>query len=404
MRTRVFLILILPILALEACLPGQTPGISTNTPTPGILASTQTEMVAVRPVIIPPDLPIVSAPNLIHIKFQDAYNGWGVSVNSDGLLLRTVDGGATWLNATPPDMPRIGYSSILEVLNTNDVWVLVPNEDYFTGVLFSTNDGGLTWISVDVPFGGASLQFLDARTGRAMADRGVGLGSNAVEMFQTSDGGATWHSVFNNDPTRSDSTDSLPLSGIKNGMTFLDGDSGWVTGTRPMAGDIYLFVTHDGGATWEQQVIPLPAGYDSYEYYPQAPVFFGNEGFLSLMIYLPETVELTFIISHDGGNNWNGDPLNAGRMILPGQASFGDTQHGWCWDGGLNLFYTTDGSQTWKEMTSSLDLSGRLAQMEFVPGPADQFTGWALTNVDESGQSQLFKTTDNGSTWMQLVP
>ena len=52
-----------------------------------------------------------------------------------------------------------------------------------------------------------------------------------MELFQTSDGGATWLSVYNNDPTRPDSSNSLPLSGIKNGMTFLDANTGWVTGT-----------------------------------------------------------------------------------------------------------------------------------------------------------------------------
>lgn len=405
MRIRFFLILLLTILALEACLPAQTPGIPTgaiNSLTP---ASTQIQATAIPTITIPPpDLPIVSSPNLIHIKFLDPNNGWGVSVNGSGLLLRTVDGGATWLNASPPGKPRIGYSTVLDVLNNYTVWVLVPNEDFFTGMLYHTIDGGLTWTSADVPFGGASLQFLDKTIGRAMADRGVGLGSNAVEFFQTSDGGVTWRSVFNNDPSRSDSSDSLPFSGIKNGMIFLDANTGWVTGTRPMAGDIYLFATHDGGAGWAQQTIPLPAGYDSYQYYPQAPFFINNEGFLPLMIYLPESTEFTFFISHDGGNTWNGNPQDAIRMIPPGQFSFADALHGWSWDGGLKIYYTTDGSQTWTEVSSSLDLSGRLAQMEFVPGTSGRFIGWALTSVDESGHSQLFMTTDDGVTWTLLVP
>ncbi len=405
MRIRVFLILLMPILALEACLPGQTPGIPTGTFNPVTPASTQTQTAAIPTITVPPpDLPTVSSPNLIHIKFLDPNNGWGVSVNGNGLLLRTVDGGTTWLNATPPDMTGIGYSTVLDVLNNNTVWVLVPNEDFFTGVLNHTIDGGLTWTSVDVPFGGAGLQFLDTTTGRAMADRGVGLGSNAVEFFQTSDGGVTWRSVFNNDPSRSDSTDSLPFSGIKNGMVFLDANTGWVTGTRPMAGDIYLFATHDGGATWIQQTIPLPAGYDSYQYYPQAPIFIKNEGFLPLMIYLSESTELTFYISRDGGSTWDGIPLDDARMIPPGQFSFADAWRGWSWDGGLKIYFTTDGSQIWTELISSLDLSGRLAQMEFVPGTASRSTGWALTSVDESGHSQLFMTTDNGTTWTLLVP
>ena len=405
MRIRIFPIFLLLILGLQACIPVQTPGIPTGTLNSVTPASIPTQTVVIPTFTVPPpDLPAVSPPDLIHIKFLDPYNGWGISVDGSGQLLRTVDGGITWLNTTPPDMTGIGYSTVLDVLNNNTVWVLVPNEDFFTGVLFHTIDGGLNWTSGDVPFGGASLQFLDSTTGRAMAGRGVGLGSNAVEMFQTSDGGATWHSVFNDDPSRSDSTDSLPFSGIKNGMIFLDAGTGWVTGTRPMAGDIYLFATRDGGATWVQLTIPLPAGYDSYQYYPQAPIFIKNDGFLPLMIYLQDTTELTFFISHDGGNTWNGNPLVVGRMIPPGQVSFGDARRAWGWDGGSRIYFTTDGSQTWTALTSSLDLSGRLAQMEFVPGPSDQFTGWALSSVDESGHSQLFRTTDNGTTWTLVVP
>jgi hypothetical protein len=42
--------------------------------------------------------------------------------------------------------------------------------------------------------------------------------------------------------------------------------------------------------------------------------------------------------------------------------------------------------------------------MEFVPGTAGGFTGWALTIVDDTGHSQLYKTTDNGITWTPLIP
>jgi photosystem II stability/assembly factor-like uncharacterized protein len=356
------------------------------------------------PLPTPPDLPVVSSPVLVHIDLQDANNGWGIATNDGGYLLRTVDGGATWLNDTPPGLTGIGYSTDLSVLDVNTAWVLIPNADFFTGKLYRTTDGGLTWTSFDVPFGGGSIQFLDASTGLALADRGVGLGSNSVEMYQTSDGGANWLSVFNNDPTRPDSSGSLPLSGIKNGMTFLDANTGWVTGTRPVDGEVYLFVTHDGGISWAQQSIPLPAGYESYQYMPQAPVFFGNDGFLPLVIYLSSTTDFIFYTTHDGGTTWTGDPTNANRIVMPCHYAFADKLHGWCWEGGANLYSTTDGAQTWAGMPTGLDLSGRLAQMEFVPGTTGQFTGWALTSVDDAGRSQLYKTTDSGGTWTPLIP
>ena len=412
MRSRIFLIIGVLVLTMGACNPAQPPTNLaeppiTNMPTPLAVATDMPTPLAVvtnMPLPTPPDLPVGSSPTLIHIAFLDANNGWGISANDGGSILRTVDGGTTWLNATPPGVTGIGYSTNLSMLDVNTVWVLVPNVDFFTGMLYHTSDGGASWTSGMVPFGGASLQFLDASTGRALANRGAGAGSNAVEMYQTSDGGATWTSVFNNDPTRPNSSDSLPLSGFKNGMTFVDANTGWVTGTRPVAGEVYLFVTHDGGISWAQQSIPLPAGYEAYQYIPQAPVFFGSDGFLPLMITLSGATDFTFYTTHDGGTTWTGNPTNANRVVMPGSYAFADTLHGWCWGGGTNLYSTTDGAQTWGGTLTSLDLSERLSQIEFVPGTADQFTGWALTSVDDAGHSQFYKTTDNGITWTPLIP
>lgn len=400
MRFRILFIISILGLALGACSPLQLPANPTGTPVPLLATPTSLPTSTEPPLPTPLGVPVAS-PALVHIAFQDANNGWGVASNGSGSILRTQDGGATWLNTTPSGLTGIGYSTQLCVLNVNTVWVLVPNPDFYTGTLFRTFDGGLTWTSFDVPFGGGSLQFLDSSTGRILAERGFAAGSEVVELFQTSDGGASWLSVFNNDPTRPDASDSLPFGGIKNGMTFLDADTGWVTGTRPVSGDVYIYITRDGGIDWAPQSIPLPPGYASYQYMPQAPVFFGNDGFLPLII--SDTNGLTFYVTHDGGATWTGDPANATRMITPGPYAFVDNLHAWSWDGGANLYFTTDGGQIWGGLSPSLDLGGQLAQLVFV-GTGDQFTGWALTYVDDAGHSQLYKTTDNGGTWTLLIP
>lgn len=368
-----------------------------NLPTPSVTIGnipTQTRL----------NLPVSPSPAITQLDFLDPLNGWAIASNDGGSILRTVDGGATWLNATPAGLTGIGYSTNLSVLDVNTAWVLIPNADFFTGMLYRTTDGGQSWTSYSAPFGGGSMQFLDAETGRVLADRGAGAGSQSVEMFQSSDGGASWLSVFNNDPTRPDASNTLPLSGIKNGMKFMDADTGWVTGTRPMDGDVYLFVTHDGGVSWEQQGIPLPAGYAAYQYMPQKPAFFGGDGFLPLMIYLTNTPLFTFYATQDGGTTWTGNPLNGPQVIMPGFYSFADSLHGWSWNGENNLYFTLDGTKNWAGIATSLDLSGRLAQLLFVPGPSDQFTGWALSSQDANGHSQLYKTTDNGGTWLLLNP
>ena len=406
-RRKILPVLILAMIVLAACSVQAgtvTPSLavvtipaspSAATPVP---SSTATPIPTAIETPVPPALPVVDSPALARIDFQDKNNGWGLAVNANGYVLRTVNGGSTWLNATPPGVGSIGLSATLTVLNTNTVWVLVPGTDFFSGTLYRTGNGGITWSSNPVPFGGALIQFQDGRHGRALADRGSGAGSEAIELFQTSDGGATWTSVFHNDPGQPGSSDSLPLAGIKNGMIFIDSQTGWVTGSLPAEGDVYLYVTHDGGVSWSQQSLPLPSGYETYLYMPQAPVFFGKDGFLPLTIYLPSSTLLTFYTSHDGGLTWSGDPAEVNKGIKPGLSAFADALHAWCWDGGTSLFSSSDGAQTWTAINTNLNLSGNLSRLEFVPG----FTGWALTRLDDAGHSQLYRTTD-GVNWTPLI-
>jgi hypothetical protein len=160
-----------------------------------------------------------------------------------------------------------------------------------------------------------------------------------------------------------------------------------------------LYLTHDGGSSWSQQNLALPASYEKYRYLPQAPVFFGQDGFLPLTIYRPEAAELTFYTSHDGGLTWGGNPAAPAQRIKACLPALADALHIWCWDGGPTLFTTRDGAQTWDETRTSLDLSGNLSQLELVPG----ITAWALTRLDQAGRSQLYRTS-NGTNWEPLIP
>lgn len=379
---------------------------ATVTPAPTEIAATEIPTIppteeGVTAIPLPAGLPVVDAPALIFVDFQDASNGWGLASAGSGSVVRSENSGITWVNVTPPGLTEVGYATRLSILDVNNVWVQVPNADFVSSTLYRTTDGGATWTSNPVPFGGAEIQFLDSNTGRAMADLGAGAGSEAVAIFQTVDGGVTWTQVFVNDPNQPGSSDSLPLSGIKNGMTFVDASNGFITGTRPVDGEIYLYATHDGGTSWAMQALSLPAGYELNQYMPQAPFFFGQDGFLPVIIYFPGgNIEQVFFVTHDGGATWTCDPTNADQVIFPGRYSFSDALTGYSWDGGTTMYFTTNGAQNWGGMGATLDLYESLSRIDFV----DAYTGWALSAQDDTGVSRLFHTIDGGVTWTQLNP
>jgi photosystem II stability/assembly factor-like uncharacterized protein len=403
--------LLLPILFTAALILACGLGTVTSTDLPS--AATATASPTPEPPPGPTDtplptpaLPVAASPALLRIDFQGPANGWAIA---DGAVVRTVDGGGTWYNATPPGLSGIGYSTGLFVLDEVHAWVQAPGADFYTGTLCRTADGGLTWASFSVPFGSADLQFLDVSTGKVMADRGAGAGSQAVEILGSSDGGETWTSLFHNDPSVPGSSDTLPLGGIKNGMAFQSPSRGWVTGSRPVDGEVYLFVTNDGGASWAQQAVPLPAGYESYQYLPQPPLFFGGQGLLPLNILMPAGgLNQTFYSSSDGGTTWSGDPTDANRVITSfGRYAFAGPVDGMSWDGGgvTYLAYAlAPGVPGWGGMAASLDLTDRLSQLEYAAGPDGGFTAWALTSPDASGAAQLYRSLDNGATWTPLLP
>jgi hypothetical protein len=184
-------------------------------------------------------------------------------------------------------------------------------------------------------------------------------------------------------------------------MTFLDASSGWVTGSRPVDGDIYLYRTRDGGSLWTQQELPLPAGYESNQYILSAPVFFGLQGILPVRIYAPgEPVQLTFFNSTDGGETWTGNP-HLTAALIPGafQYSFADAARGFAWDGSSSLMLSWDGGRTWEQGSSRLVPVDQLVQVQVVPSG----TAWALTR-DDDGRAQLYRTSDGGNTWNALLP
>jgi photosystem II stability/assembly factor-like uncharacterized protein len=333
----------------------------------------------------------VTSPNLVRIEMLDEFTGWGVS---DRAVLRTQDGGVSWTDVTPPGVDEMGYSSASYFLDAAVGWLLLPDQqDYRRGVLYSTSDSGSTWQTSIVPFGRSELNFVNDIAGWALFISGAGAGSSLAEIYQTTDGGQSWSLVFQNNPDRPDAPGSIPFSGSKNGISFRDESHGWVTGDLPAEGFVYLYFSQDGGVTWNQQPLELPAGFEQAFIGLLPPKFFSSDhGKLIMRFFRQESYTLVYT-TNNGGKTW----IPTTPIELIGQTEFSNMQSGIMWDGGEKLYGTMDGGMTWLTIHPNINIKDNLVQLDFV----NSVWGWALA-MNPDGSNTLYTTNDAGITWQPL--
>jgi photosystem II stability/assembly factor-like uncharacterized protein len=339
--------------------------------------------------------PLVEAPSLDSIHFLNELDGWGATETQ---IVRTNDGGITWHNVTPSNLSEAGYAIEMFVLDNSHVWLQKPDDTNYpnSGTLYRSTDGGITWTNFTTPFSGGHLSFIDTNNGWMLADLGAGAGSNAVAVFQTSDGGENWKQTYTNDPNIPNASDSLPLGGIKNGLTPFNMQTAWVYGVTYASGAVYLYRTDDGGANWKQESIPLPAGAENAELvFEQLRFVSPTDAFLSMRLASSELM-LAVYVSHDAGNTWSLTPT-----LIPNgfMSDFISAQEAVIYNG-EQFYVTRDAARTWMIIPPDIKFSETFAGMDFV----NASSGWVITMDPTNNQSSLYRTQDGGATWLPVVP
>ena len=213
--------------------------LSRRTPVPG----TPTDLVAVSPTTA-----FATSSNQIY-RTADGGGSWtlvavaprvlrsltmatatvGYAVGDGGTVLKTIDGGATWLPAPSPggapDLSRVRCADGLLCLITT-----APGS-----AVVRTADGAATYTQVT-----AAASPIRA-VGFASPNRVVAAGDGGT-MVVSDDGGATWHAT----------STSLPSAGT----TISAGPAGFAYATSSAG----ISLTADGGATWRSVGIPTPRG------------------------------------------------------------------------------------------------------------------------------------------------
>lgn len=276
-------------------------------------------------------------------------------------------------------------------------WVAVSQADAgetTTVFVFRTTDGGQTWQDTTIQQTSPIYQvtLVDSQHGWMLAKQVDLASAEAVAILRTTDGGKTWTVVSSALPASTDTPPpgQLPFGGDKAGIGFLDALTGWVTGSFPLNGYVFLYETQDGGATWNRQTFLFSPDKASTHIASRSPTFFtATEGILPVSFVTETASSLDFYVTHDGGATWQSTtPLAASATI----ADVIDMEHGWASDGTL-LYVTSDGGQHWAKLTPGGDFQ-HVTRLDFVSSSI----GWAI-GARGSHVPSLLKTMDGGKTW-----
>ncbi len=393
-----------------------TTGLPTGTPLPPVtvtIPATETET--------PTPVPLAG---LTEIHMFTELAGWALAVKAEGnsQLLHTLDGGQTWSDVTPPDLPADILST--SYLDEKSAWVFDYNSP--SNGLARTQDGGKTWtmlpgLPIPQDFSGTQITFLDEMNGWfRTADPGAG--SADIGIFATRDGGLSWNQILLTAPP--DQPDmSLGLLPGSLHLCMMCRDAFYYDPIRVMilygdlnapgnpAGSLRLSISMDAGKTWKNQQFVPPSGNVADENVsPMLPVFFNQMDGLLAFGFVKfnqdmSTADTRLLVydTHDGGLSWNSvaNSLLGNVNVLKAQdvVDFVSPQDAFVPCGNF-LCATHDGARTWQTLKSNLNMAyaDGIEYVELIDF-INATTGWAITS---GSNSRLWKTMDGGVTWQIL--
>jgi photosystem II stability/assembly factor-like uncharacterized protein len=293
----------------------------------------------------------------------------GVAVGERGALWRTVDSGRTWTRSISQTGVRLESVSMV---NAQEAWAVggyaVPTEIgpsstvRSQGIVLRTKDGGLTWQSLHQP----QLPAL-TRVKFFTRNQGIAVGASSslcsASLFQTSDGGRSWtpmplvarESWIDGDFVSMDlgcvlSQQGRSFSLMKNsleGSTNIQlglkrparlrfGRSGqaWLVGERGL-----VTTSLDGGRSWTAprfspgQSIPLACDWNTVATFGENVWIAGSPGTIVLH-------------SADSGKTWK--TYQTGSAVPLRGLFFVDESRGWAVGGLGTILHTRDGGKSWQ--------------------------------------------------------
>jgi hypothetical protein len=350
-------------------------------------------------------------------KMLSSTTGWAYGP------MRTSDGGAHWVDVSPPSIPGRTNKNDEFFLDATHAWVAETASSSKACVdhvvTLRTADAGRTWqqaspipvryaTPTDVIWTGKTnhaswFSFVDAEHGWLLLGTGpasfsgqagvdpswIGATWSVGDLYRSTDGGLHW-TLIATFPGSTNGCSPASAAGWlpEAGMSFSSATTGWILSTCG------LLVTHDAGASWSKSTAPLA---------PTAvPVFFDQNHGVAVAAG-------GVLVTSDGGARWAFGSSPGGEL---GAIDFSNPNDGWAVASGdsnvqcaqsdlaacsrnFRLYRTNDGGKTWVPGNyTSLTLPARKSWPPSYLHFVDSRNGFA-----DPGEVGLFRTNDGGRTW-----
>ena len=391
----------------------------------------------------------------------------GYIATAQGSALKTTDGGNSWVEYNFANLrPSVGFGYCNGLYFTNDTtgFIIAGALKYF--YLFKTTDGGMDWavkdslITTDNTIRWYDINFYNDSLGVIVSSKknqqkyttdggetwklstaivdnffsnqkavkwltpttiiSMGEGNEfngvPVPIYKSTNGGVTWAKKNQSVTTCFDRVEDVYFKDSLNGIGV--GSNGFYKG--------FVINTTDGGETWltSQTQYALGfiavAGYNNtiYGLSPSSHIvkstdfgttwtllFFTNPTSITGMYFdndkgFAMTRSGDFYVSNDGtGQSW--EYLSNTGLNEANSMYFFNSTTGVILEENQEIVKTTDGGQTWRIVLSPIPYGSRnkLGGITF----GDATTGYAWFSLNDYAEYHVFKSTDAGETWNQVM-
>ncbi|MBI3189556.1 MAG: T9SS type A sorting domain-containing protein [Ignavibacteriales bacterium] len=289
------------------------------------------------------------------MEFRDNVNG--IIVGVSGSVLRTSDGGNSWVKVTNAPYSLVGVSIKGDYVRAVGLVPGFPSSTY--GITLISSDAGLTWTDQTKSLTKRNfndVSFVSSNIGTVVGDSGT--------IFRTTDGGSTWDRQLGGTIFESSGKHFR-------GVTFINETIGTVVGDNGT-----IIKTTNGGTNWQLQTS------NTTKILHDVSFFDGNTG----VVVGEQGVVLQ---TTDGGGTWK---TRTGITIndLLAVTFVHQTLVMGVGEGGT-ILKSVDGGSSWTTIASPTTLS--LNDVRFF----DDTFGIAVGE-----QGVVLRTTDGGNSWLML--